>query len=257
MGRVGFNLRRFLAGALCILTSGLLSGAAQAQTNSWTNPNNGKWENSANWSSGFAPSISDVADLITNSGGEIVTIDATTVLSNTLDGCLTISNLTVSAPDAATNTLFLNNAGLVTPLSVLDTLDVDTNGAVVVNSSILQVSNTLFVGEYGYNGTLTITNGGQVYSGSGYLGGYEGHVSPSVSTNNVLTVTGSSSVWSNSGTLSVGDDSETPSYNSLVIANGGAVYDTGANLVGVTSSVLVIGERSVWDNNGDLVLAGC
>jgi T5SS/PEP-CTERM-associated repeat protein len=73
--------------------------------------------------------------------------------------------------------------------------------------------------------------------------------------NNVMTVTGSSSVWSNSGDLFIGDDSEYAGHNSLIIANGGTVYDTGANLLGSVSSVLVIGEGSVWNNNGDLVLA--
>jgi T5SS/PEP-CTERM-associated repeat protein len=215
-------------------------------TNSWTNVASGKWEDATNWSSGFVPFTNNVADLITNAGGETVTIDATTVLSNALNGCMTTSNLIVSTPNSATNTLLLNGAGLVTPLSVLDTLDVDTNGALVVNSSVVQVSGDLFVGEYGYNGALTIANGGAVYNDNGAIAGSFG------SDGNVVTVSGSGSVWSNSGTLSIGHYATT--RNSLTISNGGAVFDGGGSMQDESSSVLVIGAGSVWNNNGDLIV---
>jgi fibronectin-binding autotransporter adhesin len=233
---------------LCILPTTLLSGVAQGQVNSWTSAAGGKWEESANWSLGVVPSVNDTADLITNAGGEIATVDATTVLSNALNGCMSISNLTVSSPNSATNTLFLKNAGLTSPLSVLDIMDIDTNGAVVVNGSVLQVSSALFVGEYGYNGTLTITNGGQVYSGSGYVA-YDSSYNR-ISSNNVATVTGSGSVWSNSGDLSIGIPYTTE--NSLIVANGGAVSDATGYLSGNGNTILVIGEGSVWNNSGDL-----
>jgi T5SS/PEP-CTERM-associated repeat protein len=168
MARVGFNSRRFVAGTLCILTSALLSGIAQAQTNSWANPSRGFWDDYESWSLGVRPTNSQSV-FITDALSKTVTIDSYT--SGMYPESLTISNLTVSAPGGATNTLFLNNAGLTTPLSVLNTLDVDTNGALVVNGSVVQVSVNLFVGEYGKNGALTITNGGQVYSGSGYVAG--------------------------------------------------------------------------------------
>jgi T5SS/PEP-CTERM-associated repeat protein len=229
-----------------LLLAVLIAATAQAQDNSWTNTTSGKWEDSSNWSLGIPPAFSQVI-FVTNAGGETVTIDAATVLSNALNSCMTTSNLTVSSPNSATNTLFLNNAGLTAPLSVLDTLDVDTNGALVVNGSVVQISGTLFVGEYGYNGTLTITNGGQVYSDSGNMGEYAD------GSNNVVTVTGSGSVWSNSSSLSIGGGMEDwGAYNSLIIANGGVVYDTGAQVAGGGASVLVIGEGSVWNNNGDL-----
>src|SRR5580658_8888221 len=125
MARARFDLRRFLAGALCILTSGLFSGVAQAQTNSWANPSRGFWDDAESWSLGVRPTNSQSV-FITNAPSKTVTIDSYT--SGTYPESMMISNLTVSAPGGGTNTLFLNNAGLTTPLSVLNTLDVATNG---------------------------------------------------------------------------------------------------------------------------------
>jgi T5SS/PEP-CTERM-associated repeat protein len=251
MERMGFVIRWFLAAALCILTSALLSGIAQAQTNTWTNPSRGFWDDSESWSLGVLPNNSQSV-FVTNALSKTVTIDSYT--AGTYPGSLTISNLTVSTPDGATNTLFLDNAGVTPPLSVLDTLDIDTNGALVVNGSVVQVSGNLFVGQLGDNDTLTITNGAQVYSGSGYVGYGDG--GDGESADNVVTVVGSGSVWSNSGDLFVGDYAESYTYNSLIILDGGVVQNAEANVAGTSSSVLVMGYDSVWNNDGDLVLGG-
>jgi T5SS/PEP-CTERM-associated repeat protein len=100
---------------------------------------------------------------------------------------------------------------------------------------------------------LLVQNGGVLSDGNGYIGYDSGY---DEIPNNVASVSGTGSVWSNSGPLFIGDYSESVTYNSLTITNGGAVYDAGANVVGTSSSVLVIGEGSVWNNNGDLELGG-
>ena len=127
-------------------------------TNSWIDGSD-KWETGIDWLTTLAPSTIDSADLITNAGNKTVTINATTVLSNALNGCLTISNLLVSAPLNTTNTLFLNNAGLVTPLRVLSSLTLGANSALFVTNSALVVTNGMTM--VGSNGVaqLTVSNG--------------------------------------------------------------------------------------------------
>jgi filamentous hemagglutinin len=166
--------------------------------NSWINVSSGKWEIAGNWSAGVAPSITDLADVIANASNKTVTIDATTALSNTVNGCMIISNLTVSAPLGATNMLFLNNAGTATPLSILDALTIGTNGTVVVgNQSVVQAFSNLLVGVGGGTGALTITPSGTV-------------TVTNASANAVLEV--------RSGTLSL--DGGTVTVNQLVLTNG-------------------------------------
>src|SRR5213594_2785564 len=109
------NLCRLgLIGALVLLAMAL-PRLLHAQVNSWTNAPGGKWETGANWSLGVPPASSQAGDFITNAASKTVTIDATT--TNTAS-TMTISNLTVTAPVGATNTLSLENAGLAVPLHI-------------------------------------------------------------------------------------------------------------------------------------------
>ena len=141
---------RFLT---AIVLSAMLSVAAHAQNNSWTNTPGGKWETGANWSSGVAPSANDSADFITNASSKTVTIDATT--SGSFPSTMTLSNLTVSGRVGSINTLFLNNAGLTTPLDMLNGLTVTTNGMVLVTNSVVRV-------DYLSGGSFTVDAGAMV-----------------------------------------------------------------------------------------------
>ncbi len=163
-------------------------------TNSWI-ASNGKWEIGSNWLTTFAPSTIDSADVITNVGSKTVTIDAATVLSNGLNGCLTISNLIVSAPVNNTNTLFLNNAGLATPLIVLSNLTLSANGALIITNSALVVTNGSTV--VGSNGVaqLTVSNGTWLARDVAVAYG-------ATSSQGTLTVAGGSNTFSS--TLSIG-----------------------------------------------------
>ncbi len=207
-------------------------------TNSWID-GTGKWETGGNWSSVTAPSTSDLANLITNAGNNTVTIDATTT---NFPSTMTISNLTVSAPSGSTNTLFLNNAGTATALSVLNLLVSESNGVVAVNHSLLQSSGNLFVGNSGAGNSLVISNGGAAYNATGYVG-----FATSASNNSVL-VTGTGSVWSNRNDLYVGNSG---SGNRLTITNGGKVFNFNSAIGSCSSSnnvVVVTGTGSVWSN---------
>ena len=221
-------------------------------SNSWTSATSGKWETAANWSLGNAPSSSDVFDLITNATTKIVTIDATTTNSAS---SLTINNLYIAGMANSANTLFLNNAGIATPLQILGrTLTLDTDGELVVNKSTILATNTnvlLTIGNAGGNASLIITNGGALFSGECYLG------FNTSSSNNIAMVSGSGSVWSNSSNLFVGNGG---AGNLLIITNGGSVVALnvfiGADPASVGNKAVIAGGSLVATNisEGSLVV---
>jgi hypothetical protein len=142
---------RFLATLIAILWAVTFGPVAHAAltTNTWSNAASGTWNwvNASNWLLGLAPNINQSAILITNQAGFMagahnltVTIDSTTVAQPVT---MTVSNVFISAPGtgakAAHNTLFLNNAGLVTPLKITGSLSIANNGTVIITNSLLVV----------------------------------------------------------------------------------------------------------------------
>jgi T5SS/PEP-CTERM-associated repeat protein len=121
------------------------------------------------------------------------------------------------------------------------------NAALVTGTgSVWSNRNGLSVGYENFSGvginagnTLTISDGGAVYSGGGEVTG------PSS-----VVVTGNGSVWSNSGELGFMNGF---SENALTIADGGAVYSGSGR---VAAFALVTGSGSVWSNTSELVLNG-
>ncbi|MGD0060432.1 MAG: LamG-like jellyroll fold domain-containing protein [Verrucomicrobiia bacterium] len=224
--------------------------------NSWID-GTGKWETSGNWSTGVTPSDADPADLITNAATKTVTIDATTVLSNNVNGCLTINYLSVSAPTGSINTLALNNMGTAsTPLLVKGPVFLGGGGIITVTNSELEVDTTgggpegvdgALVGVVGSGNRLIVSNGGEVFNGYGYIG------YGSSASNNTAIISGSGSVWSNGNDLTIGDSGQA---NQLIITNGGAVFDNNGYLSYSRSSsdnsALVTGPGSVWANQSGL-----
>ena len=114
--------RKLFTWFLILIGSAFVSTAkAQTTTNSWSQGPAGsfKWETASDWSLHVPPSTAQSCIMITNfvsgSGGSQirrVTIDATTVLSNAINGCMTISNLTLSSPSViGSDELILNNTG--------------------------------------------------------------------------------------------------------------------------------------------------
>lgn len=142
---------RFLA--IIALSLALFAATTRAATNSWID-GNGKWETATNWSLGTAPSSSDAADLITNAGNNVVTIDLTTT-TNAGGASMTINNVTITS-----NTLFLANAGVLTPLQIISGagntgLRVNSGGSLVISNSFLKIkSQTPFV-----DGSLLLDGG--------------------------------------------------------------------------------------------------
>ncbi|HVM60475.1 MAG TPA: choice-of-anchor tandem repeat GloVer-containing protein, partial [Verrucomicrobiae bacterium] len=205
--------------------------------NAWKNAAGGKWETGSNWSLGVPPSLSDVADFITNASTKTVAIDATTAGSNLF---MTINNLTVSAPSGATNTLFVNNAGTATPLQVLSVLTLGTNGAMVVNNSAVQSANSVNISSA--SSSLTVTNGGSL-----------------IATNASRT----GSVVVNAGSVILG--TATFKTDNLIVTNGGAVqntqtYQVDNGSITVSSGAMQVGSNLVVassaNSTGTVMVAG-
>jgi T5SS/PEP-CTERM-associated repeat protein len=116
-------------------------------------------------------------------------------------------------------------------------------------------SSELCVGLLG-NGTLDITNGGNVSNAAGYVGGYVTQNS-GVSSNatGIVTVAGAGSTWTNSSDLFVGSSAN----GRLNIRSGGAV-NSGNSYVGYstvsTGVVTVDGIGSTWNHGNLYVGAG-
>ncbi len=222
----------------------IITNIPPSTTDSWANATSGKWETSANWSRSAVPSIADPADCVTNASTKTVTIDVTTVLSNAINGCMILSNLTVSAPGGAINTLLLSNAGTATPLALRQQLVIDTNGAVVLNHSAVLATNSAFVdilvGNTGAKANLTITNGGAVFGASAQVGATVS------SSNNTVRVVSNGAIWQNSGNFLLGNLGRT---NLLNIDSGGSVVASNIYVGFGTSS---IGNGITVITNGNL-----
>jgi T5SS/PEP-CTERM-associated repeat protein len=104
-----------------------------------------------------------------------------------------------------------------------------TTGVVTVDGagSAWNCGYYLYVGYYG-NGTLAITNGGSVSSGTSYISDASGSAGS-------VTVDGANSTWTNAGDLYVGGYSG--GIGTLSITNGGNVSVAGATYVGWNASM--------------------
>jgi hypothetical protein len=122
--------------------------AGKCPPNNWTNPVSAKWE-SPSWSLGKLPA-SDQTVAIMNDGYKAVNIDSATV--SDFPSSLTGQNLEVSAPPNSLSTLLLNYFGLNTPLRVVNSSLIGTNGTILNLSSSFEVDGAA-------GGALTIDGG--------------------------------------------------------------------------------------------------
>src|ERR1044071_5240117 len=128
---------------IATLFLGVCSEAALT-TNSWF-LFSGKWEDGSKWSAGV-PSLANAVNTITNDLSSInVTVDGTTVLSNNLNNCMTVSNLVVGRGSVITFTLFLNNT-LGTAgnnvMTILNSFTLNATGSLSISNSVLRVPST-------------------------------------------------------------------------------------------------------------------
>jgi T5SS/PEP-CTERM-associated repeat protein len=146
--------------------------------------------------------------------------------------------------NGAGNQLVISNGGVVysspngyvgyNPASQSNTVLVTGTGSVWSNLT------GLYVGNIGAGNQLVISNGGAVYSSSGFIG-YS-------SVSNNVSVTGSGSIWGNSGSLCVGYNSSSVS-NKLTVS-GGALYVTN----GSSNAVLDVRRGTLTLNSGTVTV---
>ncbi|HZR19628.1 MAG TPA: C-type lectin domain-containing protein, partial [Verrucomicrobiae bacterium] len=145
-----------------------LYGVVEVPTaNNWTNPSSGKWESSS-WSLGTLPAYDQTVN-IANDGYKAVNIDNTTLAS--FPDSVTVGSLGISAPTNGLSTLLLNYFGQSTPLKVINSCFIGTNGTLLNLGSSFQVDAggvlTLDGGTFIQEGGLTVvTPSVQVLNGS-------------------------------------------------------------------------------------------
>jgi Bacterial TSP3 repeat len=238
-----------------LLAPGIVElNSARAQVNSWANTGNGtfKWETPGNWSAG-APAAGHSATFITNAVSapigdryRTVLIDSTTASS----GTMIVSNLTLSGAGtglaASHSSLYLNNAGSVTPLTILETLIISPNATVIITNSSLVVSNDVIVDNGLFVDTSTLSMGDCRISSGGNMS----LTNSSLSTY-LLNITDGKVVL-NGGTISVvGPFGGTAVGNSgagQFTMNDGTVHLESGLVVGIS-----IGTGTVWITGGQLL----
>ncbi|HTS20163.1 MAG TPA: hypothetical protein VMP11_21495 [Verrucomicrobiae bacterium] len=261
-------LRQLRRWTICSLGLGLaaFNFAAHAQVDSWTNSTSDKWETGANWSLGVPPSANLSGAFITNASSKTVTIDATT--AGNYPGTMTISNLIVSAPAGATNTLFLSAAGGTTPLYVSNQASIRSGGLIDIENSSLELSTNTNIGSAGYgltnDGTLLLGSGGTITLSpvssslllypweSELIVGNSGTGWMMVSTGTIVGAGEAIVIGNNSGsqgTLTVADGAFVGGLCTLSIAQStganGAVWMTGGQLM-ATNSAPVVGNDGAF-----------
>lgn len=142
---------RLRIGAWIFICCGALSFGAAGQTNSWTSPVSGYWED-PHWSLGILPGTNQTI-FFTNSGWKALAIGPNT--SKNYPQTLSINSLYISSPGTDTvNTLLFNYSGLQTPLRV------GTDQASFIlgpNCYVLMLSSALNVGTFpGVSGNFSI-----------------------------------------------------------------------------------------------------
>jgi len=127
---------------------------AGAQLNSWTGAGSGYWEN-PDWSLGALPGTNQTI-LFTNAGWKVLEITANT--AQNYPQTLSVDSITIASPTNSFNTLWLNYAGFVTPLTA-NYLTVASNSTTAVYGSALHIRHALSVGgTFTQDGFSEVTN---------------------------------------------------------------------------------------------------
>jgi hypothetical protein len=230
---------------------------AAGQTNSWTNSLSGKWETGNNWSLKVPPFIGQYLDLITNGTTKTVTIDAAT--ASGFPSTLTISNLTVSAPSGATNTLAVAQSGTGVPLHLLGYLTLNSGGAVAINNGALSLDGPQGAAN-GVDGGLTLNGGLLSVTNSQLYIGNNGTGSLTVSNGSFTAYypivglnSGANGLW----TIAGGSNFVTTVFDVAdSLTATGRVLVTGGQLITPVCYVGLFGNGGLTVSNGNFKCAG-
>jgi T5SS/PEP-CTERM-associated repeat protein len=235
------------------------------------------WTNSGDLTVGYGGSsntlsVSEGAQLFSSSsyiGSDIGSTGNTVIVTGTASLWTNSGDLFVGN-QGASNSLVISSGGKVinggqdSTGGVIGYIDNSSNNSVVVtgiDSAWLSAGDVVI----GYGGTgnrLEVSDGGTVSNG---VVNYEGGLSGGIigfnegSTDNRVLVTGIGSRWISSGDLFVGFNG---AGNSMLISNGGSIYNSQMNFGGVlgwgagssNNTVLVTDADSSWANSGNLTI---
>ena len=155
-------------------------------------------------------------------------------------------DLNVGYPGWSNSVLVSNGALLINNNGYIGNYAwVSTNNSVIVTDagSVWTNLGDTTVGVLGGGNCLTISNGANIFGGTGYVGYYGG--------TNSAVVTGSGSLWTNRNDLDIGYYG---GWNRLLIRDGGVVKSAtghiGVNSSALNNSVVVSGNGSVWETIG-------
>jgi T5SS/PEP-CTERM-associated repeat protein/autotransporter-associated beta strand protein len=160
------------------------------------------------------------------------------------------ANLTVGNLSGDNAFFVVQNGGKVSDNQGILGNNAGANGTATVTGTNTTWNNggALFVGGLG-NGTLTVSNGGQVSAAVATV------IGDGIGTNGTVTVTGASTTLL-PGTLEVGLSGN----GNLTISNGGTVTSTGQEIgtyeTGSNGTVTVTGANSTWNSGGGLTVGG-
>ena len=114
-------------------------------------------------------------------------------------------------------------------------------------NTLLTNSGNLYVGYYGSNNSLIISNGGRVVDQNGSVGFHDD--------GNTALVTGTNSLWSNASSFYVGNCG---SYAQLIVSNGGGVISSNGYIAEISKwsncAAVITGTGSYWSNTGTLTI---
>lgn len=194
-----------------------------------------------------------MGSLVVDDGG-LVTSNEYTVIGNIFgsSGAATVNSsgsqlntAAMSVGNGGNGRLDVQNGGVVTTTehAFVGRFGGSSGVATITGSgSRWNLTESLFVGWVGGNGTLNVEAGGVVTNSDGWIGQGSGSAT--------VTVTGSGSQWNNSEELIVGGTGSATLY----VTNGGVVSNSFSHVGGQSADVTVTGSGSRWINSDYLLI---
>lgn len=188
-----------------------------------------------------------ISSTSSTSSHSIGTINVSNKGTLTVTSSLTLGSLGTGVLNISSGGVVSSNGGSVG--SIFDSLSSPSIGTVTIDGAgSLWNTSSLSIG----NGTVSLTNGGQLTSQSFSL------YRPSTSLYATITVDGTGSLWTNASAGTIGASGP----DRLQITNGGAVSFTGTSITNIDSTssnsngtqVTVDGSGSTWTLGGELDL---
>jgi T5SS/PEP-CTERM-associated repeat protein len=200
---------------------------------------------------GYMSAIILAALLVQPAAAVDINVNTAITTSTNFNGVLRIganaNNVAVTMTSGAT---VQDTEGTISDNRTFNSVTVSDAGSIWTNTSWLAIGRG---GSGSHDNLLVITNGGKVYDTSSSIGNNAGGGDAN---RNKAIVTGSGSLWYNSSYMTLGQGSD----NSLVVTNGGCVYNAGDCVLGTNSrnsgnKIVVTGSGSIWTNNGTIKIA--